>query len=465
MENELRTPYPPIRRAPLRFGGVFGIAWQLYRRSLRGMFPFTLLLIGLPTAILLALQIFSDWSFAQSIPDPTQLPLDPSYFMGNTWPRGIFYLLYYFLVMPAFYGAAYLEMDQAVEGRRGTFFQLLRYALPFGLKRFYTTFLSLLVIGLGIFFAVYLVMIVVMFTSVFTMLFQSGGSLPGMMGEALNVPVIVLIFLVVFLVAAGMCVLLICTYPAAVREQKRAFAAVGRSFQLGWRRFWRILGVQLVAWLGYFILYAPLLLLATTQLMKEERSIAGLLIALVGMLLFIAAIYPAIAAINTALYIDSASRPASKKQRYAKEALRPDSLAQPSQYGKPFDGEPAPPSRPDVLPYGYPAAPTVPSPASSTAPPESSALPFPQKQPGPPAESVAPTVPAVSTAPAAPTVPAAPTAPATPAAVPAVPTVSTASVVPAAPVEPIAPKETEAPWLRRTGEINIAPDAQNTPQE
>jgi hypothetical protein len=44
---EQPTPYEPLLRAPLKLSGVFGMAWQLYKRGFWPMFVFLLILTSI----------------------------------------------------------------------------------------------------------------------------------------------------------------------------------------------------------------------------------------------------------------------------------------------------------------------------------------------------------------------------------------------------------------------------------
>ncbi len=46
MEQQFNTPHPPLLRAPLKMRGIFGVAWELYRRGFWQMFALAMLTLG-----------------------------------------------------------------------------------------------------------------------------------------------------------------------------------------------------------------------------------------------------------------------------------------------------------------------------------------------------------------------------------------------------------------------------------
>ncbi len=316
---DMMTPYPPLARAPLRMRGIFGIAWQLYKRGFWQMFLVSLLLVSLPS-LLITLPQFAElgrmgfWSNMQT--DFSQfgrlssISTDPgladiSSVLGSTLLASILSLVSRFLLTPMYQGAVFLEMEERMEGRAGTLGQLFRYALPIGLKRFYTTFLSHFVLNLGI-------GIIVSLMYLFFFIFGTLGSLSssiryfasGTMPPTFFITIGVTILLIV-LITIILNTFLILIYPVAAHEKKFAFSAVGRAFKLTVKRFWRVVGatllLSLVASVISGILCLPALLL--WQNIEAAFILLAVLIAFAGAL-----VTPYSAAFQTALYVDTAAR-------------------------------------------------------------------------------------------------------------------------------------------------------------
>ena len=310
------TPYPPLTRAPLRIRGIFGIAWQLYKRGFLSMFLVSLLLIGLPV-LLMMLPYFSmlnsilpniQSDFAQfgqlSSFSPEVGFQQVSAMLGSLLLMFLVSLLVTFLFGPMYQGAAYLEMEERMEGRAGTLGQLFRYALPIGLKRFYTTFLCQLLVNIGVSTVISIIysfgVAGLAISAVMSLRDFENGALPASFFITLGV-ILVLIFVITMCAAVFMALI----YPVAAHEKKFAFSAVGRAFKLAAKRFWRILGatllfslaVSLISW----ILCLPALLL--WQNIEAMFVFFAVLIAFVGALAA-----PYTAAFHTALYVDIAAR-------------------------------------------------------------------------------------------------------------------------------------------------------------
>ena len=158
------TPYRPLTRAPLRMRGIFGIAWQLYKRGFFPMLVVSLLLISLPTLLMTLPQFravsqtglftnlqerISQFGKLSSISKNADVA-GIGAVLGSSLLASLLSVVVRFLIRPMYQGAVFLEMEERMEGRAGTLNQLFRYALPLGLKRFYTTFLSQFALEIGI---------------------------------------------------------------------------------------------------------------------------------------------------------------------------------------------------------------------------------------------------------------------------------------------------------------------------
>ena len=316
---EFMTPYPPLTRAPLRMRGIFGIAWQLYKRGFWQMFLVSLLLVSLPALLITLPQyaalgragVWSDMQsdfaqFGQLSSVSTDAGLaDVSAMLGNTLLTWIFSLVIRFLLTPMYQGAIFLEMEERMEGRAGTLSQLFRYALPIGLRRFYTTFLSQFVLELGIGIVVFIVYIFLGFFGIMLSVFSSltsfaSGAVPPAFWMTLGIIVALIVLIAIILSAFLMLI-----YPVAAHEKKFAFSAVGRAFKLTAKRFWRVVGatllLSLVTCVISGILCLPALLL--WQNIEAMFTLFAVLAAFVGAL-----VSPYSAAFQTALYVDAVAR-------------------------------------------------------------------------------------------------------------------------------------------------------------
>ena len=291
---EQNTPYSPLMRGPLKMRGVFGLSWQLYKRGFWPMFWFTLLLVGVIMLLfmLAAGNVLSQAGAFEAIEKDITPGTDDSAPLNDTAVAAVQKfkndvslgsLIYAFLIIPAYTGTIFMEMDQRMEGRCGTLDQLLRYALPTGLKRYYTTFLSLLVVQIiaGI------VMSIV--RSIFTPILISAAS----------------IMLCSFLLSIVNTVFICLIYPVAAHEGKRAFAAVSRALKLSLKRFGRLLGAIM---LGTLIVVVLLVVLLLPFVLLSYNFIDVFIGLCAGLLLWTMLIGSYAPALCTALYVDAAAR-------------------------------------------------------------------------------------------------------------------------------------------------------------
>lgn len=323
MEEELRAHYEPLKRGPLRFQGVFGIARILYKRALPGILPLTLLLVTLPYGLILLLQ-GNDAQLVEGL-NGLYMSRMQDFFsnfngvMVTSALSSFLSLLNSFLIAPAYTGALYLELDQCVNGRRGTIRQLLRYALPAGFRQYYTTFLSQYAVLLCTGFVMVVIMLVLLVAALVPMILSSAGFMHGW----LSGPFIWITALLAMIIEGIASVFMALVYPVAVKENKRAFQAVGRALHLAARRFLRILGVTTLYGLAVLLL---LLLLVVTPVQAGRGQLGiGFIYYIYGVILLMQTLLtPFQAALNTALYIDAASREGiGKRKRKAKKEETP----------------------------------------------------------------------------------------------------------------------------------------------
>ncbi len=312
MEEYTSTPYPKLVRAPLKLRGVFGIAFQLYKRGFFQMFLLTLLLIGLAGMLISALPLYmlsnmgvTDF-FENGITQFGQLSkeFDPGRMLGAIMGGGalsmLLSLIYAFLLSPAYLGAAFMEMNERAEGRCGSFSQLLRYAVPIGFKRFYTTYLSLFLVYLGGQIVVSLIFGLIGGVFAVAAIISASSNLNIVafivMGIILALLLIVAITVLVVFISL--------VYPVAAHEGKLAFNAVKRAFTLASKNFFRCFSANLLfTLLSIFVMalfISPLFLFGD---ILNNSLLLAILSGLSGTLLT-----PYAAAFYTALYIDIASR-------------------------------------------------------------------------------------------------------------------------------------------------------------
>lgn len=300
-------------RAPLKLRGVFGLSWQLYKRGFWPMFFFTLLIVGVFMLILmLAMGNMLSQTGALKAIESDIMPgmgsgtmqndvtaaTSALAFMAVVW---LISLIYAFLGMPAYMGATFMEMDQRMEGRVGTFGQLFRYALPIGLKRFYTTFLSLFVVQIIASIVMSLVLNVIM--PIIMLSFIAAGM---QSSNAANISIAVgVTMLCSMLLSVVYMVFMSLIYPVAAHEGKRAFEAVGRALKLSLKRFGRLFGALI---LYVLILLAALAILMLPSALLWQNTIAAIIVMSIGLCLWAAIIAPYYPAFCTALYVDAAAR-------------------------------------------------------------------------------------------------------------------------------------------------------------
>ena len=316
--EQTNTPYEPLVRAPLKLRGVFGITWQLYKRGFWPMFALSFALLTLPYLLMMLLQLsmfsglglfeelqkelsqFGRLAFEFSMGDTGRMFGRVMAVSAVTW---LLSMVYAFLITPAYSGALFMEMDQRMDGRRGTLYQLFRYAVPIGLKRFYTTYLSMFVVELGISMVMGLLFTVVAVVAAVSAAFSIFSPVGGSIAGAVTVGLVVLLLVLFIGAVSGAFLALI--YPVAVREGKLAFSAVGRAFKLTGKRFGRMVGamllLSLVAFFGFVLLCLPLVFLWQNIVVL---SIVFVAVTCLWMTLFT----PYSAAFSTALYVDCAAR-------------------------------------------------------------------------------------------------------------------------------------------------------------
>lgn len=285
---EQPTPYEPLLRAPLKLSGVFGMAWQLYKRGFWPMFVFLLILTSIDSLPMILLN-----NATQNGPG-TGLSLLVS-------------ALSLLLIAPAKTAVLFMELEERIAGRRGTLGQLFRYALPIGLRRFYSTYFAMLIMGMVAGIVMAIVLIGVCFIAFFPVGFASlfrltpdyfaSGTLPP---DFIWIAVLMCATLLLFYTILSALIALI--FPAAVHEGRRSFNAVSRGMRLASKRLGRML-LYGVLYSVYLIAVAWLPLVILRQNTGVASSMVSIAVWLIGALFA-----PYWGALSCALYVDSASR-------------------------------------------------------------------------------------------------------------------------------------------------------------
>ncbi len=290
----------PIHIRPLTMRGTFGIAWRLVRRNFGAAFFYVLLMllilmVGVAVVFspVLGSVIKGDYEsvdFVISIVVAVLLSM-------------VLMLAVLLLYQPILNGVLYGEMSARIYGpgaSTGNLFRRSKYAL----KRFFTTYLCLVVCGIAL--SIVQSIVSSMFGGIFGFAgvaaalpgLLSGGVLEGSLGGSLGNPLALLsgvgagvfvyfgfLFLLSMAVTLGGQSFISLTYPIAVNESVFNFDAVGRSIKLASKRFGRIIGAK--------VLYLAVFLCA--------KLVIGALMLLVAALMFDSA-DPALLATGIALY-------------------------------------------------------------------------------------------------------------------------------------------------------------------
>ncbi len=295
---EQNTPYPPLMRAPLKTRGVFGLSWLLYKRGFWPMFGLSLLLVGLVLLVFMLVMVGQITQLHDlSITDYNAAAISA---YGLLIVLLFVFLGYSFLVLPAFLGVAFLEMDGRMEGRVSTLNRLLRYALPAGFKRLYSTYLAM--------FAIQVIIWVVI-----SILLGIISSIPLLSAAAKGMDYVNTATDPAWLLGMGSRITLAVGYmsivalslifPVAAHEGKRAFKAVGRGYKLSINHIRRILSA--CALFGFILLFSFAVCIALALLLAWHNRITAITIGICLWATLSASYYPAFC---TALYVDAAAR-------------------------------------------------------------------------------------------------------------------------------------------------------------
>ncbi len=298
--------------APMRLRGVFGITWKIYCRGLWKMLVLAFVYIGVVTLINGLLGV-SPERFADAVMNGrTQVVWEMLSMNGLTTLLSLLSLL---LLMPLWTAGSYTEYELHMRGKGSELGELFRLSGK-NLGRYYGTywanFLVMLGVGLVLFIIVFFVMIGAMGAALFSSFARMSFDASALVGSTILVGVISLIVLLVFQVFLRF------VYPAVAHENLRGFHAVGRSFRLAAKRFWRVLGVTVLTDLIFavigFVLMLPVFIVLLVALAGMDmglwHSLATLLSfypAIIGLIILLFQT-PYMAAQDTVLYMDAIAR-------------------------------------------------------------------------------------------------------------------------------------------------------------
>jgi hypothetical protein len=326
--------YDPILIKPLKFHGVFGITWVIYKRGFFSMLLFT---FALATAVMLVMGALSLWNLnvfdrfggldfnigfrgLNSVSPAPFAPALPGNFGSffRTMMSGFVFavlanmisLVNLLVLQPIYQGSVYTEMSHRIYGESSGLGTLFRRC-GFMLKRFFTTYLCYWLVLTGISLAVGLVfMILFLCVSVAAAMSFIASAVSA--GFIVSMVLFTLIFIAAMLIGP---VLLAFVFPAAVNEDIKNFKAIGRSFKLAGKRFRRVLGANLLVGAVLFVVFIVFMfavMYISTNGFAGPFDSANLKImfyvifgveALVTLLLL-----PYGAALNTVLYFDARVR-------------------------------------------------------------------------------------------------------------------------------------------------------------
>lgn len=209
-----------------------------------------------------------------------------------------------FYLKPRYMGAMYNEMSSRVFGVAGSLRDIQKRSGAC-LKRYYGTYITLLLGKLGAQFVLSLLGGVVRFALV------AGASFAFFLSPAAGAGALLLTLFVSWLIGYVAELSLCMVYPVAVNEERKDFAALWRAVQLAWRNFFRMLGSLLLRSLYIALWQLPGFVLLALGLMAESEAALALGLSLGGLAwLAVASLVftPWRIAFNTVLYHDMCAR-------------------------------------------------------------------------------------------------------------------------------------------------------------
>lgn len=331
--------YELIPIKPMRLRGVFGIAWNLYKRGFFGMFCYCLLFMGV---FMLIGSFLNSGSMASLMKFGEGLDLGNNtfYHSFDGLAKGIGFSMLSFLLslvnmlvlQPILQGGMYTEVSCHMYGLTGGFSGMIRRT-GFVLKRFFGTQMTqwLASIGFGIgFFILYFIVLMIAFVSLIPSLLFSNGE-PGI-GMIIALVMVMLLLVLIFFAAM---LFLSFLYPVAVNEEVYHFKALGRSFKLVAKRFWRVFGTNLLVLLILAVIIGILGVGYALLLNNGMDLTLSLMLYTLALVIVQAFFFPYQVSLSTALYYDARVR----FPEDPKEQERPAAEEQPSAQG-PIPEEP-----------------------------------------------------------------------------------------------------------------------------
>lgn len=328
--------FDPIPVYPLNMRGRFGLTRHICRHGLGSVLFYTLfyaLICALLVALCLVplgLRLLSDMSFSQLLNEASEFfrSLLVSFSDGPTsffwsWEAPNDFLFdggsmlfgvlgciglsilslgfYAFYLKPRYLGAIYNEMGSRIYGSSGSVGEISHRA-GFCLRRYYTTYLALIVgkIGASVIVSFIARALGLLFAglAVVAVLFSGfGGVLAGL----------VLFLISMFLGYMSLSLLTLC-YPVAVAEDKRDFSALGRSISLGWKNFGRMLSSLILRDLYVYLWMLPGTILLSISVFSHSLRVPLMAAAIVWIVLARLYFIPFRLAFDTVLYYDAVAR-------------------------------------------------------------------------------------------------------------------------------------------------------------
>ncbi len=376
--EERHTKYEPFVLSPLRLQGIFGITWRIYKRGFFSMLLLTLLLTGLPAGIMLlpwtgiidelfkaGASLYEHGNF--------EIALRMLSGMGFT---SLVALLSMFLLTPMYSGTAYAEYGRRMRGEGRSAGELIR-GCGKGLKRYYGTYWANVLVMFGLSIALSIVLSVVLS---FTALSFAFSMIPGFDAARIGgmVAVVVVVTVVSAILETIAVMFLSFVYPAAVAEGKLNFRAIGQSFRLVGRRFWRVLGVSLISVLALGLLSlllsgAGIAMSISTVIAGEFEELgSGITMILAGSILATMLYTPYAMALNTVLYYDAVSRDEKNPPPFDPAGPIVEDMPAGGPAGNGYYDAAAPPAQPPAAKRAglYDVPPAAPPTANVVEPPE-----------------------------------------------------------------------------------------------
>lgn len=313
--------YEPIRIKPLRLRGIYGIAWMIYKRSFASMFLFTLVIYGIATIAIAAINGGSTAglvsfleslesggfpgydSFGMSVNNPFQAIAGSVSLSIILWLMTMLLGLGYALVLqPMIAGGLYTEASARLYGKYSGFKALLRRSKHM-LRRFFTTNLCQMLaewaisIVIGLVVGVLIIILVLMLT--FSLIASSTLSVGAI------VALVAVALVIIAATVTGMSFLAF-VYPVAVNEGLKNFKAIERSFKLVSKRFGRVLGVSMT--LALVAAVASLPIAAVSFFLIEADRLLAMFVLIPLEIVLACLCMPYGTALYTVLYFDARVR-------------------------------------------------------------------------------------------------------------------------------------------------------------